>query len=514
MNVQVPRGVDWSATYCRPATTKKPKSRKYQDLNAYFISSIIASGGRTTVHTSTLRSLFGGDYRKFIQSLESSGLISVNPSYVIGERAKEFTVNANGGLTDYTITDGSTIRQIKKARVRQLRFTLSVHPHLRREFDFICSLSFDLEGATRFLRETYKPVDMVKASRWVISNYGEWGVPLIRAAISNDRRTFKGLSKKLKLTGTYRARLRALAEDYRALKTRLHEAEKWNLIQTSENKEEYISISYSQRTGRVHSNLTSTPKNIRKFLTLQGEPLVEVDASNCQWALLMSYERFNLKYATIESNKKVLKTFKETRKGEGGLWSPTTHQHPNTILLHILEKEYKSIVSQLESGYFRENLHRFARETTSTLNRGAQRSTQYQYPKDERDTKHRLISRVLFDRPDAPYVKEDVVVIAFKKLYPNAYQRIQQLKSTYWREVAGGVDVQGKPYASLAIRLQRAESEVFHGLFGEIPILHGVIHDCVLVKSSDAVDMVKQMKTIAKEYNLTLPLSLNGEFVI
>lgn len=119
MNVQVPRGVDWSATYCRPTTHKKPKSRKYQDLNAYFVSSIIASGGRTTVHTSTLRSLFGGDYRKFIQSLESSGLISVKPSYVIDEKAKEFTVNTNGGLTDYTITDGSTIRQIKKARVRR-----------------------------------------------------------------------------------------------------------------------------------------------------------------------------------------------------------------------------------------------------------------------------------------------------------------------------------------------------------------------------------------------------------
>jgi hypothetical protein len=523
MNVQVPRGVDWSATYCRPTTHKKPKSRKYQDLNAYFVSSIIASGGRTTVHTSTLRSLFGGDYRRFIERLIENNVISVKSyltggnvveSYSVGESAKEYRLINVAGFENYTISEPSTIRQIKKARVKQLRFTLATHPHLRREYDFICSLSFDLEGATRFLRETYKPVDMVKASRWIISNYGAWGVRLIRAAISNDRRTFKGLSKKLKLTGAYRASdIRKLAEDYRALKTRLHEAEKWNLIQASNDKDEYISISYSKRTNRVHSNLTSTPKNIRKFLTLQGEPLSEIDASNCQWALLMSYERFNLKRATIVFNKKVLKTIKETTKDGGGLWSPTTHQHPHTILLHSLEREDASIVALLESGYFRETIHKEAERTVRRLNLGAQRPTLYPIP-DEKKTKQRLISRVLFDRPDAPYLKDEVVVMVFKKLFPNRHERIQQLKSTYWREVAGGVDIQDKPYASLAIRLQRMEAEIFHGLFGEIAIPHGVIHDSILVKSSDADQMIKRMRAISQEYNLTLPLSLDGKFLV
>jgi hypothetical protein len=517
MIIQIPRGVDWAQTYCRPSTYK-PKAKKYQDLNAYFLSSLAGRGGSATVHSETLRILFGGDYGKFIQDLTKSNLIDVSDSYSVGERAKEYRLINVAGFENYTITEPSTIRQIKKARVKQLRFTLATHPHLRREYDFIAGLTFDIHKATEFLQEEYKPQEMFRAVRYALNKYGtDWGRLLLKAYRDSDRRAIKGLTRKLNLTGRERERFRMVAENYRALKSRLHEAEKWNLIQTSENKDEYITISYSRRTNRVHTNLTSTPSNLRGFLRKDGEPLTEIDASNCQWALLASYERFNRFYATIESNKrirKVLSSFQETNKGGGGLWNPTTHQDPPSILLHRIENEYRTMVDQLESGYFRDTLHSVACSIGRNLNQGAQRTTAYRIPQSDKKTKHLLLSRVLFDKPDAPYLKDEVVVMAFKKLYPNVYQRIQSLKSTYWREVSAGVDVQGKPYASLAILLQRAESEIFHTLFGAIDIEHGVIHDCILVPESKADDMAKAMRQITREYNLTLPLSKGGSLFV
>ena len=172
------------------------------------------------------------------------------------------------------------------------------------------------------------------------------------------------------------------------------------------------------------------------------------------------------------------------------------------------------MVDQLESGYFRETLHSVACSIGRNLNQGAQRTTAYRIPQSDKKTKHLLISRILFDKPDAPYAKDEVVVMAFKKLYPNVYQRLQSLKSTYWREVSAGVDVQGKPYAALAILLQRAESEIFHTLFGAIDIEHGVIHDCILVPESRAEEMARAMRKIAREYKLTLPLTKGGSLFV
>jgi hypothetical protein len=526
MIVQIPRGVDWAQTYCRPTTHKKPKAKKYQDLNAYFLSSLANKGGSTTFHSETLRTLFGSDYRRFVERLIENNVISVKSyftggnvveSYSVGESAKEYRLIDVYGFENYTISEPSTIRKIKKARVKQLRFTLATHPHLRREYDFIAGLSFDIHKATEFLQEEYKPQEMFRAVRYALNKYGtDWGRLLLKAYRDSDRRAIKGLTRKLNLTGRERERFRVVAENYRALKSRLHEAEKWNLIQTSENKEEYITISYSRRTNRVHTNLTNTPKNLRGFLRKDGEPLTEIDASNCQWALLVSYERFNLNRATNSINKgidKKLSSFKETNKGGGGLWNPTTTNTPYPLLSHVLG-EYRTMVDQLESGYFRDTLHSVACSVGRNLNQGAQRTTAYRIPQSDKKTKHLLLSRVLFDKPDAPYLNDEVVVIAFKKLYPNVYQRIQSLKSAYWREVSAGVDVQGKPYASLAILLQRAESEIFHTLFGEIEIEHGVIHDCILVPESRAEQMAKAMRQIAREYSLTLPLTKGGSLFV
>ena len=68
------------------------------------------------------------------------------------------------------------------------------------------------------------------------------------------------------------------------------------------------------------------------------------------------------------------------------------------------------MVDQLESGYFRDTLHSVACSIGRNLNQGAQRTTAYRIPQSDKKTKHLLLSRVLFDRPDAPYLKDEVVV--------------------------------------------------------------------------------------------------------
>lgn len=62
-----------------------------------------------------------------------------------------------------------------------------------------------------------------------------------------------------------------------------------------------------KKTGRVFSNITSLPRNLRPYLRLDGKPLVEIDVSNCQPLLLLGLyddeperEKFKL---VVESGK-------------------------------------------------------------------------------------------------------------------------------------------------------------------------------------------------------------------
>ena len=44
----------------------------------------------------------------------------------------------------------------------------------------------------------------------------------------------------------------------------------------------------TDKSKRLYHNASSTPKDIRKYLKIQGEELVEIDASNSQWFLLVA----------------------------------------------------------------------------------------------------------------------------------------------------------------------------------------------------------------------------------
>lgn len=500
MRISVPSGIDLQGL-----------NRTQQDTSAYILH-LLAKKSKTErgaithpvgLHRNTLYALAGKEYHKLIMELEGRGILSVKESYCVGRNTKQYQIKDPAPLEHYNVLDPLTLKRISAARQKQTKYTLLVNPHLQRQYDFIKFLEIDSANARKQIRNAYSLAGLVDAYKRLCSVVGyKLGRELAEAFILGNSQQKKRLRRQVGLTPSSYRTLTAAAIGYRKLKRREIEVSTWEQM----NSKPLVSLKLSSRTGRLFSNVTGAPKDVRKMLTYKGEALVEIDAASAQWAMLVNLLSRN----TIDINKVLdkKKSNKHPNKDRNQT-TITTQVVPTHLYCVSLEMELKKMGDLVRSGKFNSYMHQRTRAVGNALNVGGQRPTLFKLPESEKQTKHLLISRVLFENPKRPYLKDELAYITFKREFPNVLRCIEYLKTDGYLLAAGDMPTDGKPYAALALRLQAMEAEMFVHLLPEyINVPYCTIHDAVLAPVSHRDAITSALEALISEYGL--PMTIRG----
>jgi hypothetical protein len=498
MKISIPSGIDLQGL-----------NRTQQDTSAYLLHLLIrkskAAGSLITaphkLHRDILYSIGGKEYRKLVGELEERGIISVGSSYSVGRSSKAYQINRSAALEPYEVKDPLALKRIRAARQIQTKYTLLLNPHLQRQYDFIKSLTLDTENTRKKVRELYRWPILIDGYKKMVRAYGaEQARGLAEAFIQSNTQEKKKLRKALGLITEQYQWLNRYAEQYRKLKKREIELGTWAAIQQETNKDQWVSLKTSNRTGRLFSNVTGTPKDIRAELRYEGEALVELDASSAQWAMLL-----NLLTRNTYIDVKVLTSKKEVLLG-GNPQQVTLPLHPSPPYICVsLKSELEKMAGLVASGTFNAYMHERLVELGNKLNKGAQTTIRHKIPASEKATKHLLISRVLFENPKRKYLKDDLAYIAFKREFPAVLWWVEYLKTDGYRIAAGTMETGAKPFSALALRLQKMEAEVFVHLLPEYTDApYCTIHDAVLVPDKHRGAVLSALEALISDYGLPM----------
>jgi hypothetical protein len=322
------------------------------------------------------------------------------------------------------------------------------------------------------------------------------------AFINSNTPEKKRLRKQLKFTSEQYQWLNRNAENYRKLHKRIIEIDAWKELQRASAKDKWVRMSTSKRTGRLFTNVTSTPKDVRKELKYNGESLVELDASSAQWALLVDLLET---HSNIRKGIKELKTGKQVGEKGGVSAPPTKRKNPVHPLCVSLESELAKLRELVSSGTFNAYMHQRIQVVGKALNVGGQRPTLFKLPDTVKETKLLLISRVLFEDPRRGYLQDELAYITFKREFPNVLRCIEYLKTDGYQFAAGAIPTGEKPYSALALRLQAMEAEVFIELLPQyLNVPYCTIHDAVLVPESSKGTVLSALEALIADYNLPM----------
>ena len=152
-------------------------------------------------------------------------------------------------------------------------------------------------------------------------------------------------------------------------------------------------------------------------------------------------------------------------------------------------------------------MHQRVLELGKRLNTGGQRTKLYKLPATVKETKHLLISRVLFEDPKRSYLQDELAYIAFKREFPAVLRWIEYLKTDGYQFAAGEIPTGEKPHSALALRLQAMEAEVFVELLPQyLNVPYCTIHDAVLVPESSKGAVLSALEALIADYNLPMQI--------
>jgi|GEM_PF-7094149 len=174
------------------------------------------------------------NYHLYVRYLSENGIIEVDDSYKVGERSKGYRLAKQYHMEtiDCLISEPKIVNAIQKQKEQAREAVIAVYPNLVRWFD---ELEIDAEGAYAFIDQWYKE-QLVKSKRTPKP---------------------KRLRRLILAKNSYRQSVRNI-----------------------QHKDYWFSVDDSGH--RLHTVLTNMKKDLRKFVTYKGQPLVCVDLSNSQ----------------------------------------------------------------------------------------------------------------------------------------------------------------------------------------------------------------------------------------
>lgn len=502
MKLLIPTGIDLSGL-----------NRTEADTGAYLLHTLArksrAIGQPLTtphgLHRHILYAVGGKNYKYLLTVLAERGIINAGKFYEVGYSSKQYAIAKPARLERYEVKDPLALKRIANARAIQTKYTLLLNPHLKGQYEFITQLTLDTDATRSKMQAAYGQGTLIDGYRKLVQAYGTLKArEVAEAFINSNTPEKKRLRKQLKFTSEQYQWLNRNAEKYRKLHKRITEIDAWKELQQATTKYKWVRMSTSKRTGRLFTNVTSTPKDVRKEMKYNGESLLELDASSAQWAFLVDLLETHNSY---RKGIKELKTSKEVGE-RGGVNAPTTNrQNPVHPLCVSLESELAKLRELVSSGNFNAYMHERVLEFGKRLNTGGQRTKLYKLPATVKETKHLLISRVLFEDPKRSYLQDELAYIAFKREFPAVLRWIEYLKTDGYQFAAGEIPTGEKPYSALALRLQAMEAEVFVELLPQyLNVPYCTIHDAVLVPESSKGTVLSALEALIADYNLPMQI--------
>lgn len=501
MKLLIPTGVDFSGL-----------NRTEADTGAYLLHTLArksrAAGRQITaahgLHRHILYALGGVNYKYLLTVLTDRGIITSGNSYEVGYSSKQYAIATPARLERYEVKDPLALKRIANARHVQTKYTLLLNPHLKGQYEFIKQLKLDAVKVRSTMQTTYGQGRLMDGYKKLVRAYGSLKArEVAEAFINSNTLEKKRLRKQLKFTSEQYQWLNRNAENYRKLHKRLIEVESWKVLQQSTKKDRWVRMSTSKRTGRLFTNVTSAPKDVRKELKYNGESLVELDASSAQWALFVAFSEKTHK--NIRKGIKELKTTKEVSERGVEKTTPPRERDPDTIVCVFFKNELVKLRELVSSGTFNTYMHERVLDLGKRLNTGGQRTKLHKLPATVKETKHLLISRVLFEDPSRGYLQDELVYLTFKREFPNVLRWIEYLKTDGYQFAAGAIPTGEKPYSALALRLQAMEAEVFVELLPQyLNVPYCTIHDAVLVPEGSKGIALSALDALIADYNLPM----------
>jgi hypothetical protein len=435
--------------------------------------------------------------------LAERGIINAGKFYEVGYSSKQYAIAKPSRLERYEVKDPLALKRIANARAIQTKYTLLLNPHLKGQYEFITQLTLNADSTRSKMQAAYGQGTLIDGYKKLVRAYGALKArEVAEAFINSNTPEKKRLRKQLKFTSEQYQWLNRNAENYRKLHKRIIEIDAWKELQQASTKNKWVRMSTSKRTGRLFTNVTSTPKDVRKELKYNGESLVELDASSAQWALLVDLLET---HSNIRKGIKELKTSKEVGEKGGVSATTTNRQRPVHPLCVSLESELAKLRELVSSGTFNAYMHQRIRVVGKALNVGGQRPTLFKLPDTVKETKLLLISRVLFEDPRRGYLQDELAYIIFKREFPAVLRWIEYLKTDGYQFAAGAIPTGEKPYSALALRLQAMEAEVFIELLPQyLNVPYCTIHDAVLVPESSKGTVLGALEALIADYNLPM----------
>jgi len=532
--IQIPQGIALSGLY-NPYVKNK---RRGSDVNAHLVSMFVLKNkykrkpinSFIPLNSTVLRQMCGGDYSRYIKALLDNGLIeqyTAPYSYTMHngktihckgtystafKQSKKYRLNIDPDtpLEDYVIRDKQVIAKINKARIEKLQRLLRNNPTAKQVYESIKLLSINKADAIKSIKDLYMFQDLKMYAKIFIREHSAKELKAFIKDVLHNKRNKRKLNKVLKAYGikanhkpdgsdvTWSDVVLKAVNLYAKLKSRMHWIRVLDEIQKGNHS--YISMSQDDRTNRIFNTLTLTPKNIREYIKLDGKQLIEFDASDCQWKLL-------IKLCNILCNPSYYEDLIK-KYGINTTTNTQTTEHNKPLSLNMLHsffgkhkdhvrKDCKKLEVYLEKGLLRPYIVQEYENQGKKITDG--------------QAKGYLIKNVLFGNPEHGEYQNWTSVKAFRTLFPHIYQVLIKLKKYWVNEAAYGykpLDVYGRSlkYKALPLILQKMETEIFIDGMKNVDAPFITLHDAIITNQDGAVKVKKALEKVIDKTNTNLKL--------
>jgi len=531
INVQLPQGLTLNNLH----TEYKKNKRRGTDLNAYFVGHLIQRNlykrkpinEFVPMNSKVLRDVFGGNYAKYIQRLIAEGIIEEyskpfektlydgtvwkhNGTFSVKNgisKRYRLKVDADAPLVTYSITDKALVKKINGARIKKLQHLIKHNPTARKVYESLKKVSIDKAAAIQFIKEEYQYKDQVGWAKWFIGRDGHSAKTLKK--FINDFINATTKTKKDKVLTAYGINQNDSAvplsdvatkviKSYARFQTRLRWIKTIDAIQKGNHS--LISMTQDKYSGRIYHTFTLTAANLRPFMKLDNQHLVEFDGANCQWMLFV-------KLCNILCKPSFYSKYIEDIGIKQPIEDHTTlqDQAPHLSMLHNFFDKKKNAIEQE------------AYKLTAYLNQNKLRSMVVEAEAkrgnvmSDGDAKAALIKHVLFGNPDNGGYSTYKSVQAFKNEFPTLYDIITKLKRYWINESVYGYkekDIFGRSlrYKAFPRMLQRMESDIFVKGMQETTCDFLTLHDAVVTNESGKMQVKNTLDRLITESKSNIKL--------
>ena len=450
-------------------------------------------------------------------------------------------------LKDYTILNPILVSKLDKVQAQYSKKVLENFAPARKQHTCIKTLGI-VSDVWEFINIKYPTETLLKTAKYLRKNLGtkERLIGFLRT-LKNNRLTEKNICGIMKAHGL--DPLHAIyGHDNIETALRLYFKRKYRtlIIQkieaVSRGEHAFLRFAYDNKTNRLFTLITETPKDIMPFVRMDNEALVEIDGNNTQWSTTIDYlnQVFRMGAFYKKAHEALDAKIKQARRDKEyyKVQPICLNQLHDYIFEHHrinFKKELYDLHLAPEVNYKGEiHLNRYLRELFLSSNRWYKKlHDELENLKFSMDTKgfradmlrmvkinsphypgerikKDLLAWVLFGPSPFPYYKENTVVKAFQTKYRNTLHALISLKNR-------GFDHNKFGYSSyerwklLSIINQRKEASIFI-LDSTANISEPFLtkHDALYVKESDADIVYKKLQLVLKRNNSRLNVSMSS----